>query len=79
LFFLGFYNPFFLRNINGRKKTLKYRVELVSLEEYKPPTTDRVTIIKHKIKEYEKDWELVEIGAPSKDNVPLMFRKKNGL
>ena len=65
--------------INGRKKILKYRVELVSLENCEPPTSNRVTIIKHKIKEYEKDWELVEIGEPSKDNVPLMFRKKNGL
>lgn len=63
--------------INGRKKILKYRVELVSLDECEPPTVDRVTVIKHKIKEYEKDWELVEIGEPRKDNVPLMFRKKH--
>ena len=65
--------------INGRKKTLKYRVELVSLEECNPPFCDRITIIKHKIKEYEKDWKLVEIGVPGKDKVPMMFRKKNGL
>ncbi len=65
--------------INGRKKTLKYRVELVSLEECNPPNCDRVKIIKHKIKEYEKDWKLVEIGVPGKENVPMMFRKKNGL
>ena len=62
--------------INGRKKTLKYRVELLGLDDCNPPEIDRVTIIKHKIKEYEKDWELVEIGQPKKDNVPLMFRKK---
>ena len=65
--------------INGRKKTLKYRVELLSLEDCNPPEQDRVTIIKHKIKEYEKEWELVEVGVPSKENVPLMFRKRNGL
>lgn len=61
--------------INGRKKTLQYRVELLSWEG-DDAQTDRVKILKHKVKEYDKDWELVEIGAPTKDNIPLMFRKK---
>lgn len=63
--------------INGRKKSLKYRVELISWEGRK--TEDRVTILKHKIDEYDKDWELVEIGAPSDNEIPLMFRKRNGV
>ena len=29
-----------------------------------------------KIEENEKDWELVEIGAPDNGNIPLMFKKK---
>lgn len=62
--------------INGRKKTLKYRVELINWEGKE--TEDRVTILKHKIDEYDKDWELVEIGAPSDNEIPLMFRKRNG-
>ena len=62
--------------INGRKKTLRYRVELIDWEGNKQE--DRVTILKHKIKDYDKDWELVEIGAPSKTEIPIMFRKKNG-
>ena len=37
---------------------------------------DRVKTIKHKIDEYDKNWELVEIGAPTDENIPLMFRKK---
>jgi hypothetical protein len=63
--------------INGRKKTLKYRVELINWEGN--DKQDRVTVLKHKIKDYDKDWELVEIGAPSDNEIPLMFRQKNTL
>jgi hypothetical protein len=62
--------------INGRKRTLKYRVELLSWEGNDDPPADPVPILKKKIAEYDKDWELMEIGAPGKRNIPLMFRKK---
>lgn len=61
--------------INGRKKTLKYRVELLSWEGDK--ADNRVTVLKHKIDDYDKDWELVEIGAPGELDIPIMFRKRN--
>jgi len=62
--------------INGRKKTMQYRVELLSWEGDNAESADRVKTIKHKVEEYDKDWELVEIGAPTDDNIPMMFRKK---
>jgi hypothetical protein len=62
--------------INGRKRVTHYRVELVNFESEGVPPKDKVTVLKHKIAEHEKDWELVEIGAPDGGNVPLMFRKK---
>jgi hypothetical protein len=65
--------------INGRKKTLQYRVELINWEGDEGPPSDKVTVIRHKIDEYDKNWELVEIGAPTKANIPLMFRKKSPL
>ena len=65
--------------INGRKKTLQYRVELINWEGDEGPPGDQVTVIRHKIADYDKDWELVEIGAPTKTNIPLMFRKKSPL
>ena len=61
--------------INGRKKTLKYRVELINWEG--DDQENRVTILKHKIEDYDKDWELVEIGAPSGIEIPIMFREKS--
>ncbi len=62
--------------INGRKRTMQYRVELLRWEGNNDPPVDKFQVIKHKIAEYDKNWELIEIGAPNKDNIPLMFRKK---
>jgi len=60
--------------INGRKKTMQYRVELISWEGNNQK--NRVSTIKHKLDEYDKDWELVEIGAPTDNKVPLILRKR---
>jgi hypothetical protein len=62
--------------INGRKKVIHYRVELVNFEAEGAPPADKVTVLKHRISSHEKDWELVEIGAPTGGTVPLMFRRK---
>jgi len=63
-------------SINGKKRTIHYKVELLCWEKHDVPPNDKVTVLKHFIKEKEKDWELVEIGAPDDGNIPLMFRKK---
>jgi hypothetical protein len=62
--------------INGRKRTITYRVEIVNWEGSDPTSEERVTVLKHAIKDYDHDWELIQIGAPTKENIPLMFRKK---
>lgn len=62
--------------INGRTKTLQYRVELLDWEGNDVPPKNKVQVLKHTIAEYDKDWELVEIGAPTDVNIPLMFRRK---
>ena len=64
--------------INGKKKTLKYRVEIIHWEGSDPSPEERVTVLRHAIKDYDKDWELVQIGIPEKTQIPLMFRKRNG-
>lgn len=63
--------------INGRKKTIQYKVELLAWEGNDDQPADPVPILKKKIAEYENDWELMEIGAPGKDSIPLMFRRKD--
>ncbi|MCB0822288.1 MAG: hypothetical protein KDC09_06295 [Bacteroidales bacterium] len=66
-------------NINGKKKTINYKVELLSWEQHEVPPKDKVTVLKHFIQEKEKDWELMEIGAPDNGNIPLMFRKREAV
>ena len=63
--------------INGRKQTIKYRVEIVNWEGSNPDSEEKVKVMKHVIKDYDKDWVLVQIGSPTEENIPLMFRKKN--
>lgn len=63
-------------SINGRKRTLQYRVELIDWEGAGVPPNEKVQVLKHKIASYDKDWELVEIGAPNQENIPLTFRRK---
>ena len=63
-------------SINGKKRTIHYKVELLNWEKQLVPPNDKVTVLKHFIMEKEKDWELVEIGAPDDGNIPLMFRKR---
>ena len=63
--------------INGKKRTLKYRVEIVHWEGSEPSSEEKVTVIRHAINDYDKDWELIQIGAPDEDKIPLMFRKKS--
>ncbi|MBC8403316.1 MAG: hypothetical protein H8E14_17660 [Candidatus Marinimicrobia bacterium] len=62
--------------INGRKRSMKYRVEIVDFDEIEPDTDDKVAVLKKVIKEHDKDWELIQIGAPITNNIPIMFRKR---
>lgn len=64
--------------INGKKRTMHYRVEIVDWEDYSGETEDKVDVIKRVIKEHDRDWELIQIGIPTKDNIPIMFRKRGG-
>ena len=63
--------------INGRTKTLQYRVEFLDWEGNDVPPKEKVQVLRHTIDAYDKDWELVEIGAPTEKNISLTFRKRN--
>jgi len=62
--------------INGKKRTLHYRVEIVDWETEDESSEDKVSIIKRVIKEHDHDWQLIQIGIPTARNIPIMFRKK---
>jgi len=62
--------------INGKSRTMKYRVEIVDWDAEDEEILDRVSVIKRVIKEHDRDWQLIQIGIPTKKNIPIMFRKK---
>lgn len=62
--------------INGKKKKLNYRIEIVGFEDEKVSSDVKVTTLQKVIREYDKNWELIQIGAPKHEKIPIMFRKK---
>lgn len=62
--------------INGKKRTLHYRVEIIDWEDVSEEKEDRVDVIKRVIREHDKNWELIQIGLPTEANIPIMFRRK---
>lgn len=66
-------------SINGKKRTMKYRVEIIEWDNYKEEVQDKVSILRRVIKEHDKDWELIQIGAPSENDIPIMFRKRSAV
>jgi hypothetical protein len=65
--------------INGKKRTLNYHVEIVDFEKKKVSSEERITILRKVIKEYDHDWELIQIGAPVRESIPIMFRKRRAV
>jgi hypothetical protein len=64
-------------SINGKKRKLKYRVEIVAWEDTGDSTSDKVEVLKRVIKDHEADWKLIQIGVPSDNRIPVMFMKKH--
>ncbi len=64
--------------INGKKRTLRYRVEIVGFETAETVVEDRVSLLRRVIREHDKDWELIQIGAPIRNKIPVMFRERSG-
>lgn len=62
--------------INGQKQQLHYRVELFYWQDCKIPTIDRADCIRHMLSDYDQDWTLYYIGAPTDEFVPITFRRK---
>lgn len=65
--------------INGKKRTMHYRVEIIAWDDYDGKTVEKVDVIKRVIREYDRDWRLIEIGMPTETHIPIMFRKKKAV
>ena len=62
--------------IDGKKRLLTYRVVMIEWERENDSPEKRISLLKNRIRKYEKNWELIEIGAPGRENIQVMFRKR---
>ncbi len=62
--------------INGKNRTMHYRVEIIDWESEEETTEEKISVLRRVIDDHEKDWELIQIGAPIRNNIPITFRKK---
>jgi hypothetical protein len=65
--------------INGQKQALHYRVELFYWEDCGIPRIDRAECLRHILSNYDENWSLYFIGAPTDEFVPITFVKKEDL
>ena len=65
--------------INGEKQLMNYRVESFDWTQGGQDIGGRIAFLRSKINGYEEGWELVQIGVPDGDLVPVMFRRRQGV
>ena len=62
--------------INGVKKKFHYRIEIFFWEDCTSAPDDRASCIREMVEGYDKSWELVHIGLPSDEFIPITFRQR---
>ena len=65
--------------VNGEKQLMNYRVESIDWTAGGRDITTRIAYLRTRINEYDEGWELVQIGIPDGDVVPVMFRRREGI
>jgi len=61
--------------VNGEKKHFQFRVEIFKWNEWRRQSEDRASTLRRIIQNYDKQWQLVEIGGTSEEYIPITFRK----
>lgn len=63
--------------VNGKKQILHYRVEIFSWQEdCNEPQHDRALCLKRIVENYDKNWQLQQIGSFTDKTVQVMFQEK---
>lgn len=63
--------------VKGKNQQLLYRVEAFDLSKAGDPMSSRVDQLRILIQSYDPGWELVQIGIPEAETIPVMFRQKS--
>ena len=62
--------------VNGKRHQIHYRVEAIDASNWEPEAENRIDQLRAVIKDYNTDWELVQIGAEVRQVIPVMFRQR---
>jgi hypothetical protein len=65
--------------INGEKQLMNYRVESIDWTRGGRDITSRIAYLRSRINGYDEGWQLIQIGIPDGDVVPVMFRRREGI
>jgi hypothetical protein len=61
--------------VNGKKSLLSYRLEVFHWGEWCRPQERRADCLKRIINTYDGQWQLMQIGTPTEQIIPIMFRR----
>jgi len=59
--------------INGKKKNYHYRIEIFAWSDCAQPSS-RAECLREMIQNYDQNWQIVQIGGPTDEYIPLMFK-----
>ena len=62
--------------INGKRHHIQYRVEAIDASVWEPDAGRWIDQLRAVIKDYNMEWELVQIGAEVRQVIPVMFRQR---
>ena len=62
--------------INGKSQRYHYRVEILKWEEC-AGIQSKAECIRSMVNNYPKDWQLLQIGMPSNEDIPIMFKQSS--
>jgi hypothetical protein len=60
--------------VNGGKKKYHYRIEIFKWQDCQQPQ-NHAECLKAMIKEYDRQWQLIQIGGPTNENIPVIFKQ----
>ncbi|MFQ5568698.1 MAG: hypothetical protein ACE5G0_03425 [Rhodothermales bacterium] len=61
--------------LDGAKHVMNYRVESIEWPEHLPPE-ERIDLLRTYIRDYDKAWELVNIGPAGGGLIPMTFKQR---
>jgi DNA replication protein DnaC len=62
--------------VNGENRKIKYRVETFDFDSKSGSDDNLVSVLRSRITNYDKDWEIYHIGNFSEGKIPVTFRFK---